>query len=227
MDFELNWLIDSSVLFRLALAVLLGGLIGMEREVHGRPAGFRTHIVVCLGATMMIVGAEYYQGLGDPGTVFDPNRMAAGIITGIGFLGAGAIMREENMVRGLTTAGCIWFVAGLGIVIGKGLFPLALWGTLLVFIMLVFFRYVESWMSVENYGELLVRMNLESYELVKDRSAVIIRENGFLVQETRYRVDRVNQEVQLTYVLTYRKGKSQEDLLLSISRLEGIREVSG
>ena len=227
MDFELNWLIDSSVLFRLVLAVLLGSVIGMEREMHGRPAGFRTHIVVCLGATMLIVGSEYYQGHVDPGTVFDPNRMAAGIITGIGFLGAGAIMREENMVRGLTTAGCIWFVAGLGIVIGKGLFPLALWGTLLVFIMLVFFRYVESWMSVENYGELSVRMNLESYELIKDRCAEIFRENEFLIQETRYRVDRVNQEVQLNYVLTHRKGKSQEDLLMTISRLEGIREVRG
>jgi len=208
VDFELNWLIDSSVLFRLVLAVLLGGVVGMEREMHGRPAGFRTHIVVCLGATMLMVGSEYYRGYVDLETVFDPNRMAAGIITGIGFLGAGAIMREENMVRGLTTAGCIWFVAGLGIVIGKGLFPLALWGTLLVFIMLVFFRYVESWMSVENYGELSVRMNLESYELIKDRCAEIFRENEFLIQETRYRVDRINQEVQLNYVLTHRKGKS-------------------
>ena len=227
MDIEFNWLIDSSVLLRLILSVLLGGVIGMEREMHGRPAGFRTHIVVCLGATMLMVASEYYRNFVDLEAVFDPNRMAAGIITGIGFLGAGAIMREENMVRGLTTAGCIWFVAGLGIVIGKGLFPLALWGTLLVFIMLVFFRYVESWMSVENYGELSVRINLENFEFVKDQCAVIIRENEFLVQETRYRVDRVNQEVQLTYTLTYRKGKSQEDLLLSISRLEGIREVSG
>jgi len=212
---------------RLVLAVLLGGVIGMEREMHGRPAGFRTHIVVCLGATMMIVASEYYQAYGDPGTVFDPNRMAAGIITGIGFLGAGAIMREENMVRGLTTAGCIWFVAGLGIVIGKGLFPLALWGTLLVFVMLVFFRYVESWMSVESYGELSIRMGLESYESIKDRCAEIIREHKFLIQETRYRIDRVNQEVQLDYVLTYSKGKSQEDLLMTISRLDGIREISG
>jgi putative Mg2+ transporter-C (MgtC) family protein len=195
--------------------------------MHGRPAGFRTHIVVCLGATMLMVASEYYRNYVDLETVFDPNRMAAGIITGIGFLGAGAIMREENMVRGLTTAGCIWFVAGLGIVIGKGLFPLALWGTLLVVIMLVFFRYVENWMSVENYGELSIRMNLESYESIKDRCAEIIRENEFLIQETRYRVDRVNQEVQLNYVLAYSKGKSQEDLLMEISRLDGIREVSG
>ena len=227
MDFEFNWMIDSSVLFRLVLAVLLGGIIGMERELHGRPAGFRTHIVVCLGATMLMVASEYYRNYVDMETVFDPNRMAAGIITGIGFLGAGAIMREENMVRGLTTAGCIWFVAGLGIVIGKGLFPLALWGTLLVIIMLVFFRYVENWMSVENYGELSIRMNLESYELIKDRCVEIIRENEFLIQETRYRVDRANQEVQLDYVLTYSKGKDREGMLMALAGLEGVREVSG
>ncbi|MDH5762351.1 MAG: MgtC/SapB family protein [Nitrospinota bacterium] len=227
MDFEFIWLIDTSILFRLVLAVLLGGAVGMEREMHGRPAGFRTHIVVCLGAAMMIVGSEFYQNHMNPETVFDPNRMAAGIITGIGFLGAGAIMREENMVRGLTTAGCIWFVAGLGIVIGKGLFPLALWGTLLVLIMLIFFRYVESWMSVENYGEMFIRMNLDSYDSIKNQCAEIIRDNGFLVQETRYRVDRTQNEVRLEYVLTYSKGKSQEELLMAISRLEGIREVSG
>ena len=227
MDFEFNWLIDSSVLFRLVLAVLLGGVIGIEREIHGRPAGFRTHIVVCLGATMLMLGAEYFQDPVGSGMVFDPNRMAAGIITGIGFLGAGAILREENMVRGLTTAGCIWFVAGLGIVIGKGMYPLALWGTLLLFVMLVFFRYAEGWMSVEVYGELSIRMNLESYESIKDRCMEVIRENEFLIQETRYRIDRTQNEVRLDYVLTYSKGKSQENLLMTISRLEGVREVSG
>ena len=225
MESELSWWIDSSILFRLILAVLLGGVVGMEREMHGRPAGFRTHIVVCLGAAMMIIGSEYYQNHMHPETVFDPNRMAAGIITGIGFLGAGAIMREENVVRGLTTAGCIWFVAGLGIVIGKGLFPLALWGTLLVFVMLVFFRYVESWMSVENYGELVLRMNLDHFEPVKQRATEIIHENDFLIQETRYRVDRVNNEAQLNFVLTYNRGKDQEGLLTAISGLEGIREI--
>jgi len=70
-------------------------------------------------------------------------------------------------------------------------------------------------------------MNLESYESIKDRCAKIIRENEFLIQETRYRIDQVNQEVQLNYVLTYRKGKNREDLLMTISQLEGIREVSG
>ena len=176
---------------------------------------------------MMIVGAEHYQNHVNPDTVLDPNRMAAGIITGIGFLGAGAIMRDESVVRGLTTAGCIWFVAGLGIVIGKGLYPLALWGTLLVVVMLVFFRYVESWMSVENYVELTIRMNLENYESIKGRCAGIIRDNDFRIQETRYRVDRADKEVQLDFVLTYSKGRDRERMLMNLSGLEEVREVTG
>ncbi len=176
---------------------------------------------------MMIVGAEHYQNHVNPDTVLDPNRMAAGIITGIGFLGAGAIMREENVMRGLTTAGCIWVVAGLGIIIGKGLVPLALWGTLLVLIMLVLFRYVENWLPVENYGELTIRMNLEKYEAIKGRCAEIIRANDILIQETRYRVDRVNKEVEMNLVLTYSKGKDREGMLMALSGLEGVREASG
>jgi len=96
-----------------------------------------------------------------------------------------------------------------------------------VFVMLVFFRYGENWMPVENFGELSIRMNLESYESIKDRCAEIIQDRGFLIQETRYRIDRIHNEVQLDYVWTYKKGKKQEDLLIEISRLEGIREISG
>ncbi|NIQ01561.1 MAG: MgtC/SapB family protein [Nitrospinaceae bacterium] len=227
MDLEFSWLIDSSILFRLVLAILLGGVVGLEREMHGRPAGFRTHIVVCLGATMMIVGSEFYQAQINPGTVFDPNRMAAGIITGIGFLGAGAIMREENVVRGLTTAGCVWFVAGLGIVIGKGLLALALWSTLLVFVMLVFFRYVETWMAVEMFAEITVQMALDNFETIKNQCAEIMRQKDFRVEEKSYRVDNQSSEIEVKYTLIHQKGKDQEDLLLQISRLEGVRRVSG
>ncbi len=102
-----------------------------------------------------------------------------------------------------------------------------MWGTLLVFIMLVFFRYVEGWMPVENYGELTIRMNLENYETIKGRYAEIIRDNDILIQETRYRVDRVNNEVQMDFVLTYSKGKDREGMLMDLSGLEGVREVSG
>jgi putative Mg2+ transporter-C (MgtC) family protein len=111
----------------LLFALVLGGAIGLERELHGRPAGLRTHILVCLSSTMLILIARELgtEELGGPGrTVFDPNRMGAGIVTGIGFLGASTVLRSGDFLRGLTTAACIWFVAGLGIVLGAGHFAL-------------------------------------------------------------------------------------------------------
>lgn len=105
---------------KLLVAAVLGGLIGLERETHGRPAGLRTNILVCVGATLVMAVART-TGSG----VVDPGRAMAGVVTGIGFLGAGAIIKMGNIVRGLTTAACIWLVASLGIAVGQGLFVLA------------------------------------------------------------------------------------------------------
>ena len=224
---EIQWFIDGEVFLRLILAVLLGGVVGMEREMHGRPAGFRTHIVVCLGATVMVLGTEYYQTATETGTILDVNRMAAGIITGIGFLGAGAIMREENMVRGLTTAGCVWFVAGLGIVIGKGIYPLALWATLLAFIMLFFFRFVEAWMPVDQYKEMTVKVAGDRFRTVKQHCEDIFRNSEFTVENANFQVDNNRNEAQIVFVLSFKKGTDQETVLMQISGLEGVWEVRG
>ena len=105
---------------KLVVAATLGGLIGFERETHGRPAGLRTNILVCVGAALVMAVAKT-SGSG----VVDPGRAMAGVVTGIGFLGAGAIIKMGNIVRGLTTAACIWLVAALGIAVGQGLFALA------------------------------------------------------------------------------------------------------
>ena len=104
-------LVEADLMFRLVLAVFLGGAIGLERESRGRPAGLRTHILVCLGATIIMIAstrmAIVSQALPPTSRIqVDPGRIAAGVVTGIGFLGAGAIIRIGDLVRGLTTAGC-------------------------------------------------------------------------------------------------------------------------
>src|SRR5919108_2868292 len=103
----------AEIIGRLLLASLLGGLIGLEREVHGRPAGFRTHLLVSLGACLFVATSlEFYRlygnfsGIGPVGV--DPGRVAAQVVVGIGFIGAGAIIREGSSIRGLTTAACLW-----------------------------------------------------------------------------------------------------------------------
>ncbi|MCL4499695.1 MAG: MgtC/SapB family protein [Chloroflexi bacterium] len=103
------------MIMRLVLSALLGALIGLERETHGRPAGLRTHILVCLGATLFTVCSYMIAGSSN-----DPGRVTAQIVTGIGFLGAGTIIHQGSVVRGLTTAASVWTVAAIGVAVGIG-----------------------------------------------------------------------------------------------------------
>ena len=222
-----DWLIDSSVLFRVFLSLFLGGVIGLEREIHGRPAGLRTHVMVCLGAAILMLASEYTQKtLGEASSaVFNPDRVAAGIITGIGFLGAGAIMKEGNLVRGLTTAGSIWFVAGLGIVIGKKFYPLALCSTLAALMVLVLFRYLEAWVNILEFRDLVVRIDSQSYEKVTGRCETILKESGINVDDRHLIVDQVNNEVEIRFELKFKKGSPKEGMIFELSRLEGVKKV--
>jgi putative Mg2+ transporter-C (MgtC) family protein len=105
---------------RIIVAAILGAIIGLEREIHGHPAGIRTHILVALGSAIFTVLS--IQGFGSvaPGTTFDPTRIAAQIVTGIGFLGAGAILKDGTIIRGLTTAASLWATAAVGLAAGAG-----------------------------------------------------------------------------------------------------------
>ncbi len=131
---------------RLLLAFLLGGIIGFQREWGEKPAGMRTHILVSLASAMMMIVAEHSAEI--TGFV-DPTRISAAIITGIGFLGAGTIIREREkaIVHGLTTAASVWTVACIGIASGQGYYFVAITGTLLVFIVLHIFGKIEHLIS--------------------------------------------------------------------------------
>lgn len=125
---------------RLGLAVLFGGMVGFERESHNRPAGFRTHILVCAGAALiMMVSAYGFSGMSN----VDPARIAAQVVTGIGFLGAGTILRQRNSIRGLTTAASIWVVSGIGLATGIGFYAGAALTTVLVLISLLLLGRVD------------------------------------------------------------------------------------
>jgi putative Mg2+ transporter-C (MgtC) family protein len=132
-----------SVVGRLILAVFLGGLIGFEREVRGHSAGLRTHILVCLGSCLIMLTSLYVFDIYRGNVAIDPSRLAAGVITGIGFLGAGAIIRSGEAVRGLTTAAGLWLVAGIGLAVGCGFYLASLVTALLAILILCYFRYLE------------------------------------------------------------------------------------
>lgn len=131
------------ITLKLLLAVGLGGLIGLERETSQKPAGFRTNILICVGSTMvMIVSGLILQG--KEGSGGDLTRIAAGVITGIGFIGAGTIIQAQGAVVGLTTGATLWAVGGLGIVIGAGYYLPAIIFTAIIILTLVIFRQIEG-----------------------------------------------------------------------------------
>jgi len=143
-------LTDLQIITRLVLTVLLSGLIGLERQLHRRTAGLRTHILVSLGSCLIMLTSLYvfdiYKGIANP----DPARIAAGVITGIGFLGAGTIIRDNEGVRGLTTAASLWVVAGIGLAIGCGFKKAAIYTTVIALIVLFLLRFAERLIFINN-----------------------------------------------------------------------------
>ena len=131
------------IALKLLLAVALGGIVGLERESSHKPAGFRTNVLICVGATMMMILSvlilQEQEAGGD-----SLSRIAAGVITGIGFIGAGTIIQSRGSVLGLTTAATLWAVAGLGLVIGAGYYWIAILFAALILLTLIIFGYVEK-----------------------------------------------------------------------------------
>jgi len=133
----------AEITLKLILAVALGGLIGFERESSQKPAWFRTNILICIGATMMMIFSQLILQ-GEESSSSDMTRIAAGVITGIGFIGAGTIIQAKGIIAGLTSAATLWAVAGLGLVIGGGYYLIAIIFTGIIILTLVIFRQLES-----------------------------------------------------------------------------------
>lgn len=155
----------TAILIRLLVAALLGSLIGLERSYHGRPAGLRTHALVCSASSLLMLFTvfqwELLQGMPIETIRVDPTRMAQGIMTGIGFLGAGVVLKEKLTIRGLTTATSIWMVSAIGIIAGMGFFSAAAMATLLTLIILNVFGWFERKFPTYAFSQLTVRCNRE------------------------------------------------------------------
>ena len=139
------------MLMRLTLSCVLGGVIGYERQSRRKSAGLRTNMLVCLGSCLvMLISTAIYQSV-EGRTNADPARLAAQVVSGIGFLGAGAIMKEGLTVTGLTTAACLWVVAGVGLAVGGGYYTAALLATGLVFVTLGALSRIDEWVLHDNH----------------------------------------------------------------------------
>jgi len=141
------------VLLRLLASVILGGLIGLERELRHRGAGFRSHTFVSIGSALIMLTSLYVFDIYKSQAAVDPSRIAAGVITGIGFLGAGTIIRARTGVRGLTTASSLWVSCGIGLAVGCGFYPAAVYTTFLSLAVLLILRRFEEIIPVVKQGK--------------------------------------------------------------------------
>jgi putative Mg2+ transporter-C (MgtC) family protein len=143
-------------LVAMLLSTALGTLIGWERQMGHKPAGLRTHALVCMGSTLFVLLTKHAMAdiVADGGHLStDPTRIIHGVITGVGFLGAGSILRHEGYVHGLTTAASVWMVSAIGVAVGVHAYPLAIGSTVLALIVLEGFRWVERFLSPDSDAE--------------------------------------------------------------------------
>ena len=179
------------IIFRLVAALAAGGLIGLERSHRGRPAGFRTHALVCLASSLLMLVTVYqshwFPMTSDARVILDPTRMAQGIMTGIGFVGAGAIIKEGFTVRGLTTAASIWVTAAIGILTGIGFYFAAVVGTLLSLGTLSLFRWIEAKLPTESYANFMVRFARQA-AMAEPALRDLVRAHGFSLHNLSYRL---------------------------------------
>jgi putative Mg2+ transporter-C (MgtC) family protein len=192
------------MLGRLMAALLAGAFIGYERSFHGRPAGLRTHVLVCLASAVLMlvtVYEDYWVRTAAMETRLDPTRMAQGIMTGIGFLGAGVIVKEGLSVRGLTTAASIWITAGIGVLAGVGMYwPMAI-SVVLTLMVLSVFRWVENHVPTQAYYYFDVKYAREG-NLSEEAMRELLGKLGFSIANFSYRLDNTGGERILRHNMT-------------------------
>ena len=215
------------ILVRVLAALIAGASIGFERTFHGRPAGFRTHSLVCLASSLLMLVTVYQNQwmivVPLDAIRTDPTRMAQGIMTGIGFLGAGVIFKEGLTVRGLTTAASIWVTAAIGILIGIGFYFAATVGTVATLAILAAFRFIERRLPAEFYAH---------HSLTFERGAVmaegdlrrLIGEHGFSIAHLSYRLRDSGKLFQYGMVIKSGDRRNAEALAQHLCQLPEVLE---
>ena len=194
---------DLEMIVRLLAALAAGAFIGYERSFHGRPAGLRTHVLVCLASAVLMLVTVYedhwVRVVGE--SRLDPTRMAQGIMTGIGFLGAGVIVKEGLNVRGLTTAASIWITAAIGVLAGVGLYLPMVVSVVLTLAVLSVFRWIEMRVPTQAYYYFDVKYTREG-NLSEEGMRELLGKLGFSVANFSYQLDGTGAERILRHKMT-------------------------
>lgn len=215
---------DMEVIIRIILSGVLGGLIGLERESLNKSAGFRTHILVCVGSALIMVVSQDIYNLYQDKTTMDPARIAAQVVSGIGFLGAGTIMREGATVKGLTTAATLWVVAGVGLAVGAGSYFPALVATGVVFLTLIYLGKVEKLMTGMTHLNVLL-ITAENRPGQLGRVAAYLGECKILIHNIQMRQMVGNDKVMFEIDIKPPKGIEMNQVLFELADIAGVHQV--
>lgn len=222
---EIREVTYAAIVFRIVMAIVLGGIIGFERGLKNRPAGLRTYMLVCVGACLIMMTNQYIYQVFDTG---DPVRMGAQVVSGIGFLGAGTIVvTKRNQIKGLTTAAGLWAAAAVGLAIGIGFYEGAIMGSGAIFIVLTLMHSWDSRMHrntkfLEVYLELTAEVNLGAF--MRE-----IRELGLEIDSIQMENESSLEDGVRSFILTLKSKEKQnhETLFQSIRALHGVAYLEG
>jgi len=216
------------LILRVSVAAGLSAVIGLERELHGRPAGLRTHVLVGIGAALVMASGEAVVQLvaSRVGVQIDPGRIAAGVITGIGFLGAGTIIRVGDWVRGLTTAASIWYVAALGIVTGQGLYDIAIGGTVIGLAVLTALDWAEAKVPSAIYHQLVIDVSRDKRIPVQQAILDICKQERIRVYLRGWASSADDGPLTLRFMIRHRGSIDIGELGSQIESLPGVVRLS-
>jgi len=212
---------------RVVGALVIGAAIGFERTFHGRPAGFRTHALVCVASALLMLVTVYQSHWMTETPIdairIDPTRMAQGIMTGIGFLGAGVIFKEGLTVRGLTTAASIWITAAIGILVGVGFYFAAVLGAVATLAVLAMFRWIERRLPSEFYAPHMLRFDRNKV-IAEEDLRTLVGKHGFSIANLSSRLTESGKLFEYRMVIRSQNRKSAETLSQQLRSLPEVIE---
>lgn len=204
------------IIVRVLLSVILGFILGLEREMYKRPAGLRTHILVCMASCLIMLVSMYGFDSGDPA------RVAAQVVSGVGFLGAGAIMREDkgNSIKGITTAATIWMSAMIGLSCGNGFYFGAILVTFLALVILTILRNLEKKISASSKYNSKIYMVLENQDKVINSIGELLRECNLLVKDMESKSVTVNKMKAVKMTIVFERDSNIDSLYEFVQKIE-------
>ena len=217
-----------TIIIKLLLAAFCGALIGMEREKHGRPAGLRTHLIVALASCLMMIISEsvYLKYAQVPGTSIlriDPSRIAAQIVAGIGFIGAGVILKDGLTVRGLTTAACLWLSAAVGMGFGMGIYLPTIVSTLIGISALIFLKRLEPYINKDRF--LTFRVEVDEGFDIYPQLEEIFAQNNIIISDVSCSLHPRSGETYYKFVLTQHRTRMGRELAGTVAKLNGVKKI--